>query len=155
MISIRFFKTCLNSNDKYFGPSFYTATYFLKYPDFNKVSKCTKSHKNKIQGPSKEFRMFRNVIVSHCPTFILKANFSKKPGKKIFSLMAGKLNLSFFFVIKFKFNFPVIKLKIFLAGFLEKFALKMATYSVCLLHITVIKEVVYLLYSLERYVHYS
>ena len=62
--------------------------------------------------------------------------------------MAKELNL-IFFVIKFKFNFPVIKLKIFLAGFLEKFALKMATYSVCLLRITVIKEVVYLLSSLR------
>ena len=34
--------------------------------------------------------------------------------------MAGKLNLKF--IIKFKFNFPTIGLKILLAGFLEKFA---------------------------------
>ena len=43
----------------------------------------------------------------------LKANFSKKPAKKIFSLHGGKIE---FYITKFKFYFPAM------AGFLEKFA---------------------------------
>ena len=44
---------------------------------------------------------------------ILKANFSKKPAKKIFSLLGGKIE--FYYII-----FPPRILKIILAGFLEK-----------------------------------
>ena len=51
----------------------------------------------------------------------VKANFSKKPDKKIFGLMEGKIES---YYIKFKFNFPAIRLKILYGGFLffEKFA---------------------------------
>ena len=56
---------------------------------------------------------------------LLKANFSKNPAKKslLFSLHGGKIEFEFY-VTKFKFYFPPCRLKIFLAGFLEKFAFK-------------------------------
>ena len=54
----------------------------------------------------------------------LKENFSKELAKQIFSAMAEKLNLNFITNI-----FPVIALKIFLAGFLEKFAFNMCSIS--------------------------
>ena len=48
-------------------------------------------------------------------------HFSKKPAKKSLVYLAGKLNLNFM-NFKFKFNFPPSRLKIFLVGFVEKFA---------------------------------
>ena len=64
----------------------------------------------------------------------LKSSFSKKPTKKIFSPRVGKLNLNLALQPtlpqwpKFKFIFLAIGLKIFLAGFLEKFAFKISVF---------------------------
>ena len=58
----------------------------------------------------------------------LKANFSKKPAKKIFSPMAGKLNLNLALqpstasTAKIQIQFSRHWTKDFLAGFLEKLA---------------------------------
>ena len=64
--------------------------------------------------------------------YVLKAYFSKKPTKKFFSLLGGKIEFEFyefyefyafyeFYYIKFKFNFSAKKTKdFFLVGFLEK-----------------------------------
>ena len=54
--------------------------------------------------------------------FILKAYFSKKPAKKIFSLLGGKNEFEFY-VTKFKFNFPAKETKDFFGGFLRKISL--------------------------------
>ena len=51
------------------------------------------------------------------------ANFCKKPSKNVYCDV-GKIKFEFL-VIKFEFDYSAIALKIFLAGFLEKFAFKM------------------------------